>query len=70
MFIFGRVYRFQRMETDMQIGVGTSWKDAKGRIWEVFERMPFGMFRVRTADLSRIGEMSGRAIAAHLSNAA
>lgn len=54
----------------MTIAVGTSWQDASGRTWEVVERLPFGMFRVRTSDMSRIGEMSGRAILAHLENAA
>jgi hypothetical protein len=44
------------------ITIGHNWKDAKGRTWEVIERLPFGMFRVRTTDLSRTGEMSGKAI--------
>lgn len=54
----------------MRVTVGIKWKDSKGRTWEVFERMPFGMFKVRTTDLSRLGEMSGRAITAHLENKA
>lgn len=50
----------------MRVFVGTTWTDSRGRTWEVFERLPFGMFKVRTTDLSRVGEMSGRAIIAHL----
>jgi hypothetical protein len=47
-----------------ELKVGYTWKDAKGRTWEIIERLPFGMFRVRTADGSRVGELSGRAIQA------
>ena len=54
----------------MRVTVGTTWTDSRGRTWEVFERLPFGMFKVRTTDLSRVGEMSGRAIIAHLHNKA
>ena len=45
-----------------KIHVGTTWRDAKGRTWEVVERLPFGKFRVRTTDRTRVGEMRGRDI--------
>lgn len=51
-----------------RVRVGATWSDSKGRQWEAFDSLPFGMFRVRTKDLSRIGEMSSRAIRAHLEN--
>lgn len=50
-------------ETD-KLKVGYTWKDKKGRTWEIIERLPFGMFRVRTTDKSRVGELSGKDILA------
>jgi len=47
----------------MKFRIGTTWQDGKGRFWEIIERLPFGMFRVATTDRSRVGEMSGNAIA-------
>lgn len=41
----------------MQITKGYTWEDAKGRTWEVMEKLPFGRLRVRTADRSRVGEI-------------
>lgn len=49
---------------DIQIKVGTTWTVIGGHTWEVFEKLPFGMFRVRRSDKGRVGEMSGRAIVA------
>jgi hypothetical protein len=43
----------------MKILIGFKWIDAKRRTWEVYKRMPFGRFMVRTTDLSRVGEMRG-----------
>jgi hypothetical protein len=46
----------------VKISVGTSWKDSKGRTWEVVERLPFGKARIRTTDLRCVGEMYERDI--------
>jgi hypothetical protein len=50
------------------IKVGMKWEDAKGFQWEVFENLFFGKWRVRRADGSRVGEMSGKEIHAELEN--
>ena len=50
----------------MKIAVGIKWIDAKGRTWEVCDRLPFGRFRVRTSVMSRVGEMRGTDIEAEI----
>jgi hypothetical protein len=45
------------MASKYSIKVGSTWKDAKGRTWEIIEKMPFGRCRVRTTDRTRVGEM-------------
>ena len=52
------------LATHGELNVGYTWTDAKGRTWEIIERLPFGMFRVRTTNMSRVGELSGREIRA------
>lgn len=46
------------------IQIGTTFVDRKGRAWEVIERLPFGYFRVRTIDRSRVRERRGKEIRA------
>ncbi len=52
-----------------KIGVGTKWTDSKGREWEVYERLPFGKFKVRTTDKSRLGELKTNDIRAAIEEA-
>lgn len=54
---------------DIQIKVGTSWTVIGGHTWQVIEKLPFGMFRVRRSDKGRIGEMSSKAIMSAIANA-
>ncbi|MGC4033651.1 MAG: hypothetical protein QM754_18355 [Tepidisphaeraceae bacterium] len=44
-------------EPQHRVQVGTQWLDAKGRLWTVFEVLPFGRCRVHTNDRTRVGEM-------------
>jgi len=46
------------------IQIGLTFVDGKGRTWEVIEQLPFGYFRVRTIDLSRVRELRGKKIRA------
>jgi hypothetical protein len=38
------------------LAVGTQWKDSRGRVWELFERLPFGRNFCRTVDMRFQGE--------------
>ena len=31
--------------------VGFKWEDAKGRVWQIWERLPFGRCRVRVVSV-------------------
>ena len=55
----GRLRISRRICEMAKVHVGMTWTDTKGRAWEVVERLPFGKFRVRTTDRTRVGEMRG-----------
>lgn len=44
----------------LKVAVGSSWTDSRGRVWTVYERLPFGRARVRSG--MRFGEMRDRDI--------
>lgn len=50
------------MKPQKQRLIGSTWTDAKGRTWEVVEMVKPGLYRVRTTDLSRVGESYARDI--------